>query len=67
VAVIDNGDGSATAVASPGAGGLGTATVTATVSQPNGDTITGTLDIEVVAGDAVTINLVPGAPEPKAG
>jgi hypothetical protein len=66
VEVRDNGDGTALAIASPGEGGLGTATVTAMVTQSSGDTITGTLDIEVVAGDAVTVNLVAGTPEPKA-
>ena len=33
VAITDNGDGSALAVASPGEGGLGTATITATVTD----------------------------------
>jgi hypothetical protein len=55
------------ATASPGAAGLGTATVTATVTQKSsGDTLEGTFDIEVVAGDAVTVNVVAGTPEPKA-
>jgi len=66
-AVTDNGDGTALLVASPGEGGLGTATVTATVTDLSGDAvITGTFDVEVVAGDAVTVNITPGAPEPKA-
>jgi two-component sensor histidine kinase len=67
VTVRDNGDGTALAIASPGAAGLGTATVTATVTQKSsGDTLEGTFDIEVVAGDAVTVNVVAGTPEPKA-
>jgi hypothetical protein len=41
--------------------------VTATVTQQSsGDTLEGTFDIEVVAGDAVTVNVVAGTPEPKA-
>jgi hypothetical protein len=67
VSLRDNGDGTAVATASPGAAGLGTATVTATVTQTSsGDTLEGTFDIEVVAGDAVTVNVVAGTPEPKA-
>jgi hypothetical protein len=67
VSLRDNGDGTAIATASPGAAGLGTATVTATVTQTSsGDTLEGTFDIEVVAGDAVTVNVVAGTPEPKA-
>lgn len=67
VAVTDNGDGSALVVASPGAGGLGSATVTADVTDTSdGDVHTGTFDVEVVAGDAVTVNIVAGTPEPKA-
>ena len=66
VAVTDNGDGTAVAVASPGAGGLGTATITASVTDnSDGDVHVATLDVEVVAGDAVTFNVVAGAPEPK--
>lgn len=66
VAVTDNGDGSALAVASPGAGGLGVAMVTATVTdKSDGDVHTGTFEIEVVAGDAVSFNIVAGEPEPK--
>jgi hypothetical protein len=61
VSLRDNGDGTAIAIASPGAAGLGTATVTATVTQQSsGDTLEGTFDIEVVAGDAVTVNVVAG-------
>jgi hypothetical protein len=67
VQVNDNGDGTALVIASPGAGGLGAATITARVTQKStGDTIEGTFEIEVVAGDAVTVNVVPGTPEPKA-
>ena len=66
VAVTDNGDGSALAVASPGAGGLGTATVTCDVTDTSdADVHTGTFDIEVVAGDAVTVNITAGTPEAK--
>ena len=66
VGIQDNGDGTALAIASPGAGGLGTATVTATVTDTSdGNVITGTFDIEVVAGDATTVNFVPGTPEAK--
>jgi hypothetical protein len=66
VAVTDNGDGSALIVASPGAGGLGSATVTATVTDTSdGDQHTGTFDVEVVAGDAVTVNILAGTPEEK--
>jgi uncharacterized protein YjdB len=66
VAVTDNGDGSALAVASPGAGGLGSVTVTVDVTDvSDGDVHTGTFDIEVVAGDAVTVNVAAGAPEAK--
>lgn len=66
IAITDLGNGTALAVASPGADGLGTATVTADVTDvSDGDVHTGTFDIEVVAGDAVTVNIVPGTPEPK--
>jgi hypothetical protein len=67
VAITDNGDGTALAVASPGAAGLGTATITASVTDnSDGDVHTGTFDIEVVAGDAATVNVTAGSPEPKA-
>lgn len=67
VAIDDHGDGTATAIASPGDAGLGTATVTVDVTdKSDGDVHTGTFDIEVVAGDAVTVNVSAGAPEPKA-
>ncbi len=66
VAIVDNGDGSALAVASPGAAGLGTATITVDVTdRSDGDIHTGTFDIEVVAGDAVTVNVTAGTPEAK--
>jgi len=66
VAVTDNGDGTALAVASPGAAGLGTATITASVTDTSdGDVHDGTFDIEVVAGDAVTVNITAGTPEAK--
>lgn len=64
--VKDNGDGTALVVASPGAGGLGTTTITATVTDnSDGDQHIGTFDIEVVAGDAVVVNISAGTPEPK--
>ena len=67
VAVSDNGDGTALAVASPGAAGLGTATITASVADASdGDIHDGTFDVEVVAGDVVTVNITAGTPEPKA-
>jgi uncharacterized protein YjdB len=65
VAITDNGDGSAMAVASPGAAGLGTATVTATATGTDGSSLEGSLEIEVIAGDAVSINILPGTPEDK--
>jgi hypothetical protein len=66
VSITDNGDGSALAVASPGAAGLGSSTVTVDVTDASdGDVHTGTFDIEVVAGDAVTVNVVAGTPEAK--
>jgi hypothetical protein len=52
--------------ASPGAGGLGTATIRAIVTDASdGDTHVGTFDVEVVAGDAVTVNIIPGEVMPK--
>lgn len=61
VAVADHGDGTATAVASPGAAGLGTATVTVTATdRSDGDVHEGTFEIEVVAGDAVVVNVTAG-------
>jgi hypothetical protein len=66
VAVTDNGDGSAVLVASPGEGGLGDATITATVTDiDDGGVLEGTFDVEVIAGDAVAVNFVPGAAEDK--
>jgi len=66
VAVTDNGDGSALVTASPGAGGLGSATVTVTATDTSdGDVHEGTFDVEVVAGDAVTVNVTAGTPEAK--
>ena len=66
VSLVDNGDGTAIATASPGAGGLGAATITAIVTDTSdGDQHVGTFDIEVVAGDAVTVNITAGTPEPK--
>lgn len=53
-------------VASPGAAGLGTATITASATdRSDGDIHTGTFDVEVVAGDAVIVNVTPGTPEDK--
>lgn len=46
-------------------GPLGTATVTLTGDADLGEgvkPITGTLDVEIVAGDAAVFNLVPGTP-----
>ena len=66
VAVADTGNGTALAVASPGAAGLGAAAITATVTDlSDGDQLVGTFDVEVVAGDAVTVNITAGTPEPK--
>jgi len=66
IQLTDNGDGSALVVASPSSGGLGFAMVTASVTDnSDGDVHTATFEIEVVAGDAVTFNVVAGAPEPK--
>lgn len=66
VSITDLGLGRVLAVASPGSAGLGTATITATVTDTSdGDTHVGTLEIEVVAGDAVTVNVLAGDPEPK--
>jgi hypothetical protein len=64
--ITDNGDGTALVVASPGAGGLGTTTITASVTDnSDGDVHIGTFDIEVVAGDAVVVNIAAGTPEAK--
>src|SRR5438552_12098989 len=66
VAVTDNGDGSALVVASPGAGGLGTSTITCDVTDTSdGDVHSGTFDVEVIAGDAISVNITAGTPEPK--
>lgn len=59
-------DANGLVTASPGAAGLGAATITATVTDnADGNTLTGTFDIEVVGSDAVTVNITPGAPTPK--
>jgi uncharacterized protein YjdB len=66
VSVRDTGDGTAVVTASPGTGGLGAATVTAMVTDTSDqDTHTGTWEVEVVAGDAVTVNITPGEVMPK--
>lgn len=66
VAANDNGDGSALLVASPGEGGLGTATITATVTNTDDQSVLeGTFEVEVIAGDAVAVNFIPGTPEAK--
>lgn len=66
VSITDNGDGTVTATASPGAAGLGTATITATATDTSdGDTHVGTFDVEVVASDAVTVNIIAGVAQPK--
>ena len=64
--VADLGEGGALVTASPGAGGLGLATITATVLNEDGTVLTGTFVVEVVAGDAVVVNIIAGTPEPKA-
>jgi hypothetical protein len=43
-------------------GPLGSATLTVTGSNADGSVVTGTLAIDVVAGDAVSIVLTPGTP-----
>jgi hypothetical protein len=65
VAVTDNGDGTALAVASPGAAGLGSATVSVTATDADGSTASGAFDIEVIPGDTVAVNITPGTPEAK--
>lgn len=60
--VTDNGDGTATAAA---AGSLGTAQIQLSADARFGDevnTITGILDVEVVASEAVTAVITPGEP-----
>lgn len=64
VEVTDNGDGTAWAT-DPAGAGLGTATVTATAQDDIGETLTGVLDIEVVAADAAVFNIEAGTPEPR--
>ncbi len=56
--LTDNGDGTATAAA---VGVLGTATVHVEASA-NGDTVTGDLQIVVVAGLAERLNVIAGEP-----
>lgn len=66
VAISPNG-AAATASTTPGPG-TGTATVTARVDADLGEgvkEVTGTLDIEVVAGDASVVNIVAGTPEDR--
>lgn len=66
IGVTDNGDGSALCVASPGEGGLGTADVTATFTNAGDQTtIEGSVEFEVIAGDAVAVNISVGTPEAK--
>lgn len=59
IALTDNGDGTAVAAAT---GELGDATVSVS-AQAGGRTLTGDLDIHVVAGLAERVNIVAGAPE----
>lgn len=62
---VENGEIVAATVPGPG---LGTATVTVTVDADRGEGVTSisaSLDLEVIAGDAVAINIVPGAPRPR--
>lgn len=63
--LTDHGDG--TAVAVRARTDAGKATVTATVTNPDGSTITGTLEISIAAvgspnGNAVAVEIVPGTP-----
>lgn len=59
-------DANGLVTASPGAAGLGTTSIHADVTDTSdGDVHTGDFEIEVVAGDAVTVNIVAGTPEPK--
>lgn len=68
VAVTDNGDGTATFEA---VGPLGTAQITANASAQNAgggtDPLVGTLDIQVVASEAVSLTISPGAPTEVGG
>jgi len=60
-------DTSGLAVTVPGPG-LGTAIITAVVDADLGEGVaeqTGTLDIEVVAGDAAIVNITAGTPEDR--
>jgi hypothetical protein len=66
VAIRDDGNGKATAIASPGAGGLGDAAVDVLVRDSNGNTFTGRWEVEVIPGDVVAVNIVPGTPAAKA-
>lgn len=60
-------DANGLVTASPGAAGLGAATITASVTDnSDGDTLTGTFDIEVIGSDAVAVNITAGTPTPKA-
>jgi hypothetical protein len=64
--VTDGGDGTALVVASPEADGLGTTTIKVTVTDnSDGDVHEGTFEVEVIAGDAVTVNISAGTPEDK--
>lgn len=64
VAAVDD---SGLVIASPGAAGLGVATITVIVTDTSdGDIHEGTFEVEVVAGDAVTVNITAGTPEDKA-
>lgn len=62
VAVTDNGNNSAT-VSAIGTPGMATITYTADADLGEGvKSVVGTVDIEVVAGDAAVFNIVPGVP-----
>lgn len=64
VAVVDNGDGTATATA---VGPLGTAQVRVDADAQIGDGVvplTGLVDLEVVASEAVALSVAVGTPEP---
>ena len=60
VTVADNGDGSAVANAE---GPLGTVTITVDDTDPETPFTPGSLDIEVVATEAVGLNISAGTPE----
>ena len=75
VTTTDNGDGSFTVAAVGGLGNLGVANLTYNAEMPSGATVTRVEAVNVIAGDAETVNFVFGdetettpdtAPEPPA-